>query len=148
MQVLASHAIVQPWRVSANVNWYQNDIDPFSTMLFFPTSRPFALAGSSDDTWAVTINNRFTLPRAIELQANYVYYAEKNIPQGRELPRSSVDLAAKWPILNQRAELQFTFTDLFNDFAIQQEITGQGFTALYQNFMETQVATVALRFRF
>lgn len=148
VQVLASHDIVQPWRLSANVNWYQNDIDPFSTMLFFPTSRPFALAGSSDDTWAVTINNRFTLPRAIELQANYVYYAEKNIPQGRELPRSSVDLAAKWPILNQRAELQFTFTDIFNDFAIQQEITGQGFTALYQNFMETQVATVALRFRF
>jgi outer membrane receptor protein involved in Fe transport len=148
VQMLASQDIGAPWRLSANVNWYLNDIDPFETTLLFPTARPFALPGSSDDTWAVTINNRFTLPRAIELQANYVYYAEKNIPQGIERPRSSVDLAAKWPILNQRAELQFTFTDIFNDFAVQQEIAGQGFTALYQNFMETQVATLALRFRF
>ena len=44
--------------------------------------------------------------------------------------------------MNERAELQFTFTDIFNDFAVQHEIEGQGFTALYQNFLETQVATV------
>ena len=42
----------------------------------------------------------------------------------------------------------FTFTDIFNDFAIEQEIDGQGFRALYQNLLETQVATVGLRFRF
>ncbi len=59
-----------------------------------------------------------------------------------------MDLAAKWPILDKKAELQFTFTDIFNDFAIEQEIAGRGFTALYQNFLETQVATVALRVRF
>jgi len=39
-------------------------------------------------------------------------------------------------------------TDVFNDFAIGREIDGQGFTALYQNFMETQVATVGVRLRF
>ena len=50
--------------------------------------------------------------------------------------------------MNERAELQFTFTDLFNDFAIQHEVVGQGFTALYQNLLETQVATVTLRVRF
>jgi hypothetical protein len=49
---------------------------------------------------------------------------------------------------NERAELVFTFTDIFNDFALQHDITGNGFTALYQNFLETQVATLALRFRF
>ena len=32
--------------------------------------------------------------------------------------------------------------------AMQQEISGEGFTALYQNVLETQVATLALRFRF
>jgi hypothetical protein len=50
--------------------------------------------------------------------------------------------------MNERAELVFTFTDIFNDFALQHDITGNGLTALYQNFLETQVATLALRFRF
>ena len=57
-------------------------------------------------------------------------------------------LAATWPLASERAELQFTFTDIFNDFAIQQEIAGRGVDALYQNFLETQVATLALRLRF
>ena len=51
-------------------------------------------------------------------------------------------------MMDERAELLFTFTDIFNDFAVEREIDGQGFTALYQNFLETQVATVGLRFRF
>ena len=87
-------------------------------------------------------------PSAIELQLSYVYYAERNVPQGREKARSSVDLAVTWPMMDERAELLFTFTDIFNDFAVEREIDGQGFTALYQNFLETQVATVGLRFRF
>ena len=49
---------------------------------------------------------------------------------------------------NERAELLFTFTDIFNDFAVQREVDGDGFTALYQNFLETQVATATLRVRF
>ena len=50
--------------------------------------------------------------------------------------------------MNERAELLFTFTDIFNDFAVEREIDGQGFTAVYQNFLESQVATLGLRFRF
>ena len=42
----------------------------------------------------------------------------------------------------------FTFTDIFNDFALQHEIDGHGFTALYQNFLETQVATLRMKWRF
>jgi hypothetical protein len=59
-----------------------------------------------------------------------------------------VDVSVKKPFMNDRAELLFTFTDLFNDFAVQREVDGVGFTALYQNFLETQVATLALRLRF
>jgi hypothetical protein len=50
--------------------------------------------------------------------------------------------------MNERAEIVFTFSDIFNDFAVQREVDGQGFTALYENFLETQVATVALKLRF
>lgn len=50
--------------------------------------------------------------------------------------------------MSGRAELVFTFSDIFNNFAVQQEVDGQGFTALYQNFLETQVASIRLRTRF
>ena len=140
--------IGDPWRVSGSVNWFQNDIDAFETTLLFPTRRSFALAASKDDTWDVTLNNQIQLPGAFELQASYIYYAARNVPQGRKRARSSVDLAATRPILNERADLLFTFTDIFNDFAVEREIDGQGFTALYQNFLETQVATLGLRVRF
>jgi hypothetical protein len=144
----AAQNIGSPWRLSANVNWFRNNIDALHTMLLFPTRRAFTLAASKDHAWDLTLNNQIRLPRTVELQASYIYYAGRNVPQGRERPRSSVDLAVKWPLATERAELLFTFTDLFNDFAIEHEIVGRGFTALYQNFLETQVATVGLRVRF
>jgi outer membrane receptor protein involved in Fe transport len=148
VQVTASHDIVGAWRMAGSANWFRNDIDPLETILFFPTRRPFSLAGSTDHTWDLTVNNRFLLPESLELQANYVRYASRNVPQGRERARSSLDFSATKAMLNQRAELVFTFTDIFNDFALQHDIQGRGFTALYQNFLETQVATVGIRYRF
>ena len=148
VEVILEQQIVAPWRLSGSVNWFTNDIDALETVLLFPTRRPFALAASKDDTWDFTINNQFQMPRAGELQLSYIYYAGRNVPQGRERARSSLDLAAQWPILNERAELVFTFTDIFNDFAVEQEVYGQGFTAVYQNFLETQVATLGMRIRF
>ncbi|NOT25462.1 MAG: TonB-dependent receptor [Acidobacteria bacterium] len=146
--VTASHEIVPAWRLTGSANWFHNDIDPLQTTLFFPTRRPFSLPGSTDNTWDLTINNRFPLPGAVELQANYIRYASRNVAQGRERARSSVDVSARKALMNERAELVFTFTDIFNDFALQHEIQGRGFTALYQNFLETQVATVGIRYRF
>ena len=148
MEILLEQDIVDQWRLSGGVNWYRNDIDALETVLLFPAPRPFALAASTDHTWDLTLNNRMALPRAIELQAGYIRYAERNVPQGIERARSSVDLAVTWPLMDERVELLLTFTDIFNDFAVQQEIEGRGFTALYQNFLQTQVATVGLRFRF
>ncbi len=91
---------------------------------------------------------RVQLPGAIETQLSYIYYGARNVPQGRERARSSVDVAVERPIMNDRAELIFTLTDIFNDFAVEHEVDGQGFTAIYQNFRETQVATLGLRVRF
>ena len=148
IELILDQRIATPWRVSASVNWFRTNIDALETTLLFPTQRPFALAASSDHTWDFTVNNQIQLPREGELQLSYIYYGRRNVPQGRERPRSSLDLAVTWPIMDERAEFVFTFTDIFNDFAIQREIDGQGFTALYENFLETQVATVGLRVRF
>jgi hypothetical protein len=59
-----------------------------------------------------------------------------------------MDIAAKWPSIPNRLEMQFKFADIFNDFAVGQEFDGQGFTALYQNLKQTQVASLGLRVRF
>jgi outer membrane cobalamin receptor len=147
IDVAAEQQIAGPWRVSGAINWFVNDIDAFETTLFFPTPRPFTFAASRDDTWDFTINNRVQLPQSAELQLSYVYYAGRNVPQGRELARSSLDLAASYPFRNDRAEIVFTFTDIFNDFAIRRETDGDGFTALYENLLESQVATLGLRLR-
>ena len=148
LQVLLEHQIASPWRLSGSVNVFRNGIDAFETTLLFPTPRPFALAASEEGTWDLTLNNRFQLPHGFELQANYIYYAERNVPQGRERPRSSVDLAATRSFMTDRVELLFTFTDIFNDFGLEREVDGQGFDALYQNLLETQVALATLRLRF
>lgn len=148
VQVLFSQDVKGRWRVNASANWFTNAIDALETTLRFPTVRPFTLAASRDDTWDLTVNNQIQLPRGMELSASYVYYAARNVPQGRERDRSSTDVSLKAPVFSQRADLLFTFSDIFNDFAIEHEIDGAGFRALYQNFLETQVATVGLRFRF
>ncbi len=148
IQLIVEQQIATPWRMSGSVNWFTNDIDALETVLLFPTERPFVLAASRERTWDLTVNNRIQLPSAGELQLSYIYYAGRNVPQGRERARSSLDLAATWPIMNERAELIVTFSDIFNDFAVEREIDGQGFTALYQNFLESQVASVGVRTRF
>ena len=50
--------------------------------------------------------------------------------------------------MDERTEVVFNFTDVFNDFAVRTDVEGEEFTALYENLLETQVATVGLRVRF
>ena len=148
VEVVVEQQIVPSWRVLGGVNWFTHDIEALETVLLFPTERPYFLAGSKDDTWDLTVTNRFLLPLDGELQLGYVYYARRNVPQGWERARSSLDLAASLPLRDGRTELLFTFTHMFNDFAIKREIDGDGFTALYENYLESQVATVGVRVRF
>ena len=148
VQLHAEHQVLAPWRVSANANVFRNVIDAFTTTLLFPTVRPFALAASRETSWDLTLNNRVRLPRAIDLQVNYIYYAGRNVPQGRERARSSFDLSTTIPLRPDRAELLLSVSDLFNDFAVVREIDGQGVRTVYENLLETQVAMATLRFKF
>ena len=127
VELVGEHQLASPWQLSASVNWYVIDIDALQTTLLFPTQRPFAIPASRDDSWASTINNRFKLPRAAELQLSHVYYSARNVPQGRERARSSLDLSASRPLRNKRAELVFTFPDMFNDFGVRRDVDGEGF---------------------
>ena len=148
VQLVLEHRLTPSWRMSGSVNWLVVDIEPLETILLFPTPRPFSVAASRDDTWDLTVNNQIGLPQDGDLRVGFVYYAARDVPQGRQRARSSFDFAATWPLMDERAEVSFTLTDVFNDFAVRTDVDGQGFSALYENYLETQVARVRLRVRF
>lgn len=148
VQLVAEQQVAGPWGVSGSVNWFVHDIDALETMLLFPTARPFTIPASRDATWDLTLNNRLRFSGGQELQLSFISYAARNVPQGRERARSSLDLAASWPLGNERGDVTFTFADILSDFAVRRDIEGQGFSAVYENLMETQAAAVRLRVRF
>jgi hypothetical protein len=148
VQLVAEQQVAGPWGVAGSVNWFVHDIDALETTLLFPTARAFTIPASRDATWDLTLNNRLRFSGGQELQVSFISYAARNVPQGRERARSSLDLAASWPLGNERGDVTFTFADILSDFAVRRDIEGQGFSAVYENLMETQAAAVGLRVRF
>ena len=59
-----------------------------------------------------------------------------------------MDLGFKKPVLDARAELVVSISDLFNEFGLRHEIDGDGFDAVYENFYESQVVSVGLNYQF
>ena len=149
IELLLTQRITDFWKASGSVNWYINTIDAYDEgTVLFPYVRPFSIEKTKDNTWDAKLNNTFTLPGKMEVQLTGLYYAPKNIPQGRQLARSSVDLGVKKIILNDKGELVLSFTDIFNRFGIRQELTQQDFQVLYQNYYETQVARLGFKYKF
>jgi outer membrane receptor protein involved in Fe transport len=148
IEVLFTQDVGQRWKLSGSANWYDNVIDAAQTTLLFPVQRPFSVPRSEDNTWDMKLNSLLRLPGGVEAQLSFVYYAAKNIPQGREAARSSVDLGFKRPILANRAELVVSVSDLFNEFGLRHEIAGAGFDAVYENFYESQVVAVGVNYEF
>ena len=81
------------------------------------------------------------------VQGTGVYLAPKNIAQGRQLARASVDLGVKRKFAHDRGMITLSATDVFNTFGLQQEISGDGFTALYENYYETQVVRAGVTYK-
>ena len=148
VEVLFAQDVSTAWRLTGSVNWFENRIDAYSALLLFPFQRQFTLAASEDDTWDFKINNLVYLPWDLEAQLSYVYYAERNVPQGQQLSRSSVDIGLKKPFATGQGEVVFAVSDIFNKFHIRQNIDGQMFTARYENLYETQVVSLGVNYRF
>ena len=148
VQVYLDRQVTRPWRLSVGGNVFRNTVDAFSTTLLFPTVRPFSLAASRDASWDATFNNRVQLPAAVDLQVNYIFYAGRNVPQGRERARSSFDVSATVPVQQDRIELVLSVSDLFNDFGLVREVDGIGVRTVYENLLETQVAMATVRLKF
>ncbi|MDX8340566.1 outer membrane beta-barrel family protein [Draconibacterium sp. IB214405] len=136
------------YELSGNLNIYQNKIKAYTGTLLFPYEHTFNVDQTTDNTWDFKIINTITLPKELQLQLTALYFAPKNIPQGKQLSRSSIDLGMKKKLWQGKGEFSFAFTDIFNQFGIEQEIDGDGFSAEYQNYYETQIIRVGLKYKF
>ena len=148
IEVLFSQDLTDYWKLTSSFNIYRNAIDAFQGTLLFPYVRPFFIEKSSDLAGDFKITNTVQLPLQMEAQLTGLYYSKKNIPQGEELARYSVDFGFKKSIWDKRGELTLSATDLFNRFGLRQHIAGEGFTAVYQNYYETQIIRVGFNYKF
>jgi len=146
-EILLAQSLKEYWKVSTSFNWYNNKIDAFTGELLFPFKRSFSIPTTEDQTWDIKINNQIDLPNKTQIQLTAIYLAPKNIPQGRQLSRSSIDIGIQKSILAGKGELILSVTDLLNDFGIRQEIETADFTALYENYYETQVVRLGFKYK-
>lgn len=148
IELLFSQDITDNWKLMASTNVYQNSIDTFQGTLLFPTVRTFLIDKTTNTAGDFKLTNSFTLPLNIEAQITGLYYSKRNIPQGEELARSSIDLGLKKSLWNKQGEITLSATDLLNNFGLRQRINGEGFTALYENYYETQIIRLGVKYKF
>lgn len=148
VELVFSQQLMDSWKLSGNFNFYQNKIQAFTGSLLFPYQHPFDIEATSSNTWDLKVINTLDLSNLFQIQLTGLYIAPINIPQGRQLSRSSIDLGLVRKIWQGNGELTFSFTDIFNNYGLRQEITGDGFTAIYKNYYETQVLRIGLKRKF
>ena len=147
-EFLLTQNITNYWKFSGGLNWYTNQLDAYQGAMLFPYARPYDIGKTTDNTWDIKINNQLAFRNGLQIQLTGLYYAPKNIPQGKQLSRSSIDFGIKDKIMDDRGEINFSISDIFNKFGLRQEIEGEGFTALYENYYETQVYSIGLKYYF
>jgi hypothetical protein len=116
--------------------------------MLFPYVREFTIPRTEDFTWDGKLTGQFTLPWELNLQVSGIYYAPKNIPQGKERARSSIDLGIRKKVFEGNGEISLSFSDILNRFGIRQEIEGDGFSVLYENYYETQIIRLGYKQKF
>jgi len=148
LELLFSQDISNTFKLLASFNGYFNVIDAYQGILLFPFERPFTIDESTDEVWNAKLTSEFIMPWEVSAQLTGVYYSEMNIPQGEQLGRSSIDFGLKKSIWDSKGEVTLAATDIFNTFGIRQELDGEGFEALYENFYETQIIRLGMKYRF
>jgi len=148
VELLFSKDLTDNWKLTASSNIYRNSIDAYQGVLLFPFERAFTIRKSNNTAGDFKLSNSFTLPWDVEVQVTGLYFSKRNIPQGEELARTSIDFGLKKSLWNKKGEVTLSASDLFNTFGLRQRIRGNGFNALYENYYETQVFRVGIKYKF
>ena len=147
VEFLLSQDLTADWKVSGSLNWYSNAIDTYQGRLLFPFERDFTIDASTANAYDAKVNTEFNLPKDFAVQLTGIYFSKRNIPQGEQLARSSMDFGIKKGLWDKKAELTLSASDIFNRFGISQKVTNEGFTALYENYYETQIFRLGFKYK-
>ena len=148
LELTFDQMILKKWKLSVSANMYANTIFAHTGSIDFPEPQTYSITKRSDTPVFGKLTNQVTLPGDFLLELTGQFFSSKNIGQGRELSRGGIDLGIKKSLAAGRIELNLSATDILNTMGIRQEIDGQGFYAQYQNFYETQIFTLACRYKF
>lgn len=140
--------VLKVWKVSLSANLYRNRIFAHSGTINFPVNQAYTISKRTDSPFFAKMINQFKLKNGIVIETTAQYFSSKNIGQGKELRRGGIDLGVKRSFAADKLEINFSATDILNTMGIRQRIDGDGFDVLYQNFYETQIFTVAARYKF
>ncbi len=96
----------------------------------------------------IKLNNEIALSGETDLQVTAIYYAADIVPQGKTDDRFSFDFGLKRKVFEGKGEIVLAATDLFNTFSTRKTIYGNGFTLRAENYYETQVVTLGMKYKF
>lgn len=147
-ELLVEQEILSGWKMSAGFNWYRNVIESASGTAIYPYEQAFTFDESKTNSWNLKLNTHVSLPKDYELQAGFIYYAPDIIPQGKILGRNSLDLGIRKKLLHDKMEVSLSATDILNKSGIRQEIYGNGFIMRSDNYYESQVVMLGVKYAF
>lgn len=133
--------------VTGSVNAYHIKRDAAQITLLFPYVRTLTLASESDFSWDGKLGIEAALGKSTKLQWNGVYYAARDVAQGRQASHNSIDVAISRTFDNERVKASLSATDIFNRFGTRTRVDGIGFDALYENHYETQSVMLSIELK-
>lgn len=136
------------WRISASVNIYRNIIFAHSGVIKFPEAQSWSIEKKSDTPVYAKLVSQVSLPHDFIVELTGQYFSSRNTGQGKELSRGGMDFGIKKSFKGNKVEVNLTASDIFNTMGIRQRIDGVGFIAEYQNFFETQIFSLAVKYKF
>jgi len=148
LEMAIDQKVSKVWTLSASGNVYRNSIFEHSGEIKFPAVQTYSIEKRTDTPLYAKLANQFTLPGNLRMELTGVYFSAKNTGQGKELARGGVDAGLKKSFMQNKLELNLSATDIFNTMGISQEISGEGFRVEYRNFYETQVFSLACKYKF
>ncbi len=148
LEVSLEQQVARRLKISASANIYRNTIFAHTGEIRFPVTQSYTLEKRTDVPYFFKLSGLLSLPGGMRFEFTGQYYSARNIGQGRELARGGIDMGLKKAFASNRFEMNLSASDILNTMIIRQKINGSGFRVEYGNYYESQVFTLALRYRF
>ncbi len=147
VEVIAHWKVGKDFKVNASVNAFRVHRDPATITLLFPYVRSVNLPETSDFTWDGKLGVEAPLGKSTKMQLNGIYYAARDIAQGSQASRGSIDISLTRTFAGERIKASLSATDILDTFGTKTFVNGVGFDALYENYYETQAVMLSVELK-